>query len=83
MSDLVRKIRSNIAAAKGSEVKAITDNSSLRALWEDKQALLAEMNSAKRLAADEAAKPYLELIEELDQQYAVLLQFVGDNGESS
>lgn len=81
MSDLVSRIRANIAEMGGSEVKAIATNDSLKAMWNDKQALLAEMNQAKKAAAEAAARPYLELIEELDQQYAFLLQMVGDNGE--
>ena len=65
----------------GSEVKAIYTNETLKTLWNDKQALLAEMNQAKKAAAESAAKPYLELIEEIDTQYAFLLQMIGDNGE--
>jgi hypothetical protein len=79
MSDLVTRIRKNIANVGGSELKAMASNSGLKSLWADKQALLAEMNAAKKTAAEEAAKPYLELIAEVDEQYAVLLQFVGDN----
>jgi hypothetical protein len=82
MSDLVSRIRSNIAKVGGSEAKAIATNSSLKSLWDDKQSLLAEMNKAKKAAAEAAAKPYLELIEEIDQQYAFLLQMVGENGEN-
>lgn len=82
MSDLVSRIRKNIAKMGGSEAKAIATNSGLKSLWADKQALLSEMNSAKKAAAEEAAKPYLELIAEIDEQYAVLLQMVGDNGDN-
>lgn len=81
MSDIVSKIRANIAEMRGSEVKAIATNDSLRTLWNDKQTLLAEMNKAKKLAAEEAARPYLELIQEVDVQYAFLLQMIGDNKE--
>jgi hypothetical protein len=79
MSDLVSRIRKNIAEIGGSELKARATNEGLQQLWADKQSLLAEMNQAKRAAAEAAAKPYLDLIQELDEQYAVLLQFVGDN----
>jgi hypothetical protein len=81
MTDLVNRIRANIAAVGGSEARAIATNESLKVMWNDKQALLAEMNQAKKAAASAAAKPYLELIEELDQQYAFLLQMIGDNGD--
>lgn len=81
MSDLVSRIRKNIASMGGSEAKAIATNAGLKELWNDKQALLAEMNQAKKRAAEEAAKPYLELIEEIDLQYAFMLQMVGENKE--
>ena len=81
MTDLVNRIRANIAALGGSEIRAIANNDSLKVMWNDKQALLAEMNQAKKAAAEAAAKPYLELISEIDQQYAFLLQMIGDNGD--
>lgn len=83
MSDMVSRIRANIVEMRGSEVKAIATNDSLKALWNDKQALLAEMNRAKKQAAEEAAKPYLDLIQEVDIQYAFLLQMIGDNNEDN
>lgn len=79
MSELVTRIRRNIVAVGGSELKAVATDEGLKSLWEDKQKLLAEMNKAKKEAAEEAAKPYLELINDIDEQYAVLLQFIGDN----
>ena len=81
MSDLVARIRRNVANMGGSELKARASNAGLRSLWNDKQALIAEMNAAKKAAAEAAAVPYLELLEEIDQQYAMLLQMVGDNKE--
>lgn len=83
MSELVSRIRRNIAVMGGSEAKAIATNEGLKSLWNDKQALLAEMNRAKKQAAEEAAKPYLDLIQEIDVQYAFLLQMVGDNGDDA
>jgi hypothetical protein len=37
------------------------------------------MNIARRKAAEEAAKPYLEAIHEIDQEYAMLLVMIGNN----
>jgi len=81
MSDLVASIRKNVINMGGSELKAIANNEGLRILWQSKQDLLVEMNQAKKSAAEEAAKPYMLLIHDIDAQYAVLLQFVGDNRE--
>ena len=79
MSDLIERVRNSIASLGGSEAKAITDNIGLKGLWEDKQALLAEMNKAKREAAELAAQPYLDVLKDLDEQYAFLLRMIGDN----
>lgn len=79
MSDLVARIRRNILIAGGSELKAMANDEGLKSLWDDKQQLLLEMNKAKKIAAEEAAKPYLELIHDLDEQYGFLLQMIGEN----
>jgi hypothetical protein len=44
-----------------------------------KQELIAEMNQAKRAAADRAAEPYLESIAKIDETYSLLLTFLGNN----
>ena len=41
------------------------------------------MNTAKRIAAEKAAAPFLEAIQEIDNMYGVLLRFIGDNGKES
>lgn len=79
MSDLIRSVRINIASIGGSELKAVSSNESLQELFKQKQALMSEMNAAKRKAADEAAQPYLDAIKELDQMYGMMLTMVGDN----
>lgn len=81
MSELIQRVRKNIALAGGSEALALSTDASIKQLWTDKQELIQEMNKAKKAAAEEAAKPYLDLIEEINKQYAFLLQMIGDNGE--
>jgi hypothetical protein len=81
MSDLIRLVRINISKIGGSELKAVATNESLRDLFKQKQALMSEMNLAKRKAMEDAAKPYLDAIEEVDQMYSMMLQFIGDNKE--
>lgn len=82
MSELIARIRRNLTKTGGSEVNAFVDNAGLKSLWQDRQSLLQEMNAAKKAAAEEAAKPYLELIEEVDMQYAMLLQMISGNNRS-
>lgn len=78
MSDLIKKIRNNIATLNGSELKEVANNESLRELFSQKQTLILSMNVAKRKAAENAAKPYLESIEEIDKMYAVLLMLISE-----
>lgn len=81
MSDLIRTVRINVAKLGGSELKAVANNESLQDLFKQKQSLVAEMNQAKKRASDEAAKPYLEAIAEIDRMYGMMLTMIGDNRE--
>lgn len=83
MSDLINQTRLTISNLGGSELKAVADSKTLQKLFEQKQALIAEMNQAKRKAADEAAKPYMEAIDDVDKTYAFMLVFLGDNKNKS
>ena len=81
MSDLIKSVRLSISNIGGSELKAVANNEGMQEMFKQKQALIAEMNTAKRQAADAAAAPYLEAIAELDQMYAMMLTMIGDNKE--
>ena len=76
-SDIIKTVRKNISNLGNSEVQLRSNNEALQELWQQKQQLLAEMNAAKRKAAEEAAKPYLEAITELDEMYATILALMG------
>ena len=77
MSDLIKIVRKNISSLGNSEVQLRSNNEGLQELWQQKQQLLAEMNAAKKKAAEEAAKPYLEAIAEVDEMYATILALTG------
>lgn len=79
MSDIIKSARLSVSNLGGSELKAVAANEGLQELFKQKQALMAEMNVAKRAAADAAAEPYLEAIAEVDNMYAMLLAMLGDN----
>jgi hypothetical protein len=81
MSELIKSVRLQLAKLGGSEVIAVADNDGLRELFEKRQSLIEEMNTAKRKAADEAAKPYIDAITEVDQMYSMLLTLIGDNNQ--
>ena len=82
MSDLIKQTRLSISNLGGSELKAVATNESLQELFRQKQELVAEMNQAKRAAADLAAQPYLEAIKEVDEMYAVLLVLFSNNRDT-
>lgn len=79
MDDTIKNTRLMISNIGGSELKAVADSKVLQKLFDQKQKLIFEMNQAKREAADAAAKPYLEAIKEVDETYAFMLTFLGDN----
>lgn len=79
MCDVIKSARLSVSNLGGSELKAVAANEGLQELFKQKQALMAEMNVAKRAAADAAAEPYLEAIAEVDNMYAMLLAMLGDN----
>jgi hypothetical protein len=83
MSDTIKQTRLLISNLGGSELKAVSDNKNLQKLFEQKQKLIAEMNLAKRAAADRAAEPYLESIAKIDETYALLLTFLGNNKDKN
>jgi hypothetical protein len=68
------QVRATIAKIGSTEINAISNNEGLREMWDQKQVLLAEMSRAKKQAADDAAKPYLTQIAELETSYAMMLQ---------
>lgn len=76
MSDLIKNARVYASNLGKSELNAVSKNEQLQELFAQKQALVAEMNQAKRAAADLAAEPYLEVIEEIDQTYSILLKMI-------
>lgn len=58
----------------GSEANALAETGAVQELWGQIQNLKLEMNQAKKEAAEEAAKPYLEAIEKIERRYAMFLK---------
>lgn len=71
---ILKEVRARISAMGNSEFAAVADQPLLKELFEQIQELRAEMNEAKKLAAAEAAKPYMETIEQAEKRYAMLLK---------
>lgn len=75
MSDkILTDVRNTLSSFGGSELAAKENMPALQGMWEKMQELRKEMNEAKKLAAEEAAKPYLEAMEEIQRRYAFILK---------
>ena len=71
---ILHDIRKKLAKLNKVEIISKEDQPALQEMWEKMQDLREEMNAAKKAASFEAAKPYLELILEIEKRYAVLLR---------
>lgn len=74
MSDILTDVRNALASFGGSEFDAKSNMPALQDMWDKQQELRREMNEAKKKAAEEAAKPYLEAMEEIQRRYAFVLK---------
>jgi DNA primase len=73
--DALRRARAEISRHHGnSEFAAVAENESLQEMLVQIQELKDEMNEAKKAAMIEAAKPYLEAIKNLEENYALYLK---------
>lgn len=78
MSDILTGVRSKVANSGGSELAALSSNEGLREIFVQRQTILKDMNAAKKAAAIRAAEPFLNSLEELDRQYAMILSMTSD-----
>lgn len=74
MSNLLKRIRDDLASSGRSEFVAQEKQPALKKLQDQIQELRVEMMAAKKKAADEAAAPYLKTIEDLEKRYVFLLK---------
>ena len=81
MVDKIGQVRLNLVELKGNEAKALNDNPSLADLFQKRQEILNEMTKSCLAAMAKAKKPYLSKLEEIEKEYAFLLQFTADNKE--
>lgn len=73
----LNKTRREIATHGTSELDVRENLPDAQDLWRQIQNLKKEMNIAKRKAAEEAAKPFMEQIHELEEEYAFVLKLMG------
>ena len=70
----IEKVRKELKDSGKDEFAAVQNQPMLEDIQEQIQNLRIEMNTAKRKAADEAAKPFLEQILRLESEYALFLK---------
>ena len=76
MSSGLQKVREELASIK-SEASLIYENDIIKDLFNQLQDLKEEMNQAKKKASAEAAKPFLQTIKEIEENYAMWLRLHG------
>jgi hypothetical protein len=76
MGDVLANVRKNLSISGTSELSLLHKHEALNELYESRQQLLSEMNTAKRTAAEQAVEPYLEKLKELDISYAAILSLL-------
>ncbi len=76
MGDGLANVRKSLNKGGVSEIALHNRHEDLKELWEERQRLLSEMNVAKRKAAEQAAQPYLEKLQEIEQNYATILSLI-------
>jgi len=70
--EILRQVRAEISTLGASE--DLSNLTSLQTLFDKLQDLREEMNEAKKQAAAEAAKPYLEAMATIESRYAFTLK---------
>ena len=70
----IDQARRDLVNSGGSEVDIRQSLPGAVELWDEIQTLKAEMNQAKKKAAEKAAAPFLEQIVELEDQYAFVIK---------
>lgn len=69
--------RKDILKSGHTEIDIREELADAQELWDQISQLRIQMNEAKRKAADEAAKPFLEKIKELEDEYSLILKLGG------
>lgn len=71
---VLEKVRKELKDSGRDVLSVLDTNPALEEIMDQIQALRMEMNSAKKKAAEEAAKPFLEQINDLESEYSLILK---------
>ena len=73
--NILATVRKQLMSKTAStEQEILSEGTAITAMWDHLQDLKLEMNAAKKAAAEEAAKPYLEAMEKIERRYAMYLK---------
>lgn len=70
----LQRVREQLKNLGNSEFAAVAENEALQSLFNERQALIAEMHVAKKEAAAKAAEPYQQALNKLEANYAMYLK---------
>jgi len=71
---ILAKVRADLMRSGLSEAEVLASSGGIQGMFEELQGLKREMNEAKKKAAEEAAKPYLEAIAALEKRYSIFVK---------
>lgn len=71
---VLAQVRKDLMKTGMSEAEVLADAGGVKEMFSHIQDLKREMNTAKKLAAEEAAKPYLEAIDKIERRYALYMK---------
>lgn len=77
MKNDIASIRQHLASSGSTELSIQDGMPGVDEIWKQIQDTRVEMNRAKKEAAEKAAKPFLEKISELEEQYSMILKLSG------
>lgn len=78
MTNFITAVRKHLNEKGVSEIALREKYEDLQRIWKQKQKLLQEMQQAQQQAAEAAAGPYLQQIQDLDQNYATIISLIAD-----
>lgn len=68
------KVRKDLMTSGMSEAEVLANRDAIQGLFGQIQDLTREMNLAKKAAAEQAAQPYLDSIEQIKKRYALMMK---------
>lgn len=72
--NILASLRKQLMSSGQSEAEVLASGDAVKQMFDQIQTLRLEMNDAKKKAAEEAATPYVELIQQIEKRYALMIK---------